>query len=63
MQMEYSGELFQDAWNGIAIDYNYYSSLGNGYGHGVMEPGGNHVQVLVNGRERHTLHRNHLPPL
>ncbi len=54
---------FSGRVNGTVLDYNYYSPLGNGYGRGEMERGGNHVRVLVNGREWHILHRNHLPPL
>jgi serine/threonine protein kinase len=48
--------------NGNAFEYNYYSSFGNGWGRGTLDPDGNHLQVLVNGVERHTFHRNHLPP-
>jgi serine/threonine protein kinase len=50
--------------NGTVLEYNYYSNVfGNGYGRGEMEPSGAHVYVLVNGNEKHIMHRNHLPPL
>jgi hypothetical protein len=53
---------FSGRVNGNAFEYNYYSSFGNGWGRGTLAPDGNHLQVLVNGVERHTFHRNHLPP-
>jgi serine/threonine protein kinase len=52
---------FEGTVTGTIIEYNYYSPLGNGFGRGEMEPGGQHVYVLANGIERHTMHRNHLP--
>jgi serine/threonine protein kinase len=48
--------------NGNTLDYNTYSNYGDSWGRGTLDPDGNHIQVLVNGVERHTLHRNHLPP-
>ncbi len=48
--------------NGNIFEYNYYSNFGNGWGRGQLDPDGNHMQVLVKGVERHTMHRNHLPP-
>jgi serine/threonine protein kinase len=48
--------------NGNILEYNYYSNYGNGWGRGQLDLDGNHMQVLVKGVERHTLHRNHLPP-
>jgi serine/threonine protein kinase len=53
---------FSGRVTGNILEYNYYSSFGNGWGRGQLDPDGNHMQVLVNGRERHILHRNHLPP-
>jgi serine/threonine protein kinase len=46
--------------NGTVLDYRYFSNFGNGYGRGVMASDGD-VDVLVNGFEKHVMHRNHMP--
>jgi serine/threonine protein kinase len=48
--------------NGNILEYNYYSPLmGTGSGRGALDADGQHMRILVNGVESHTLHRNHLP--
>jgi serine/threonine protein kinase len=51
-----SGEV-----DGNNLVYNYYSPLGSGSGLGALDADGAHLRILVNGMERHTLHRSHLP--
>jgi len=48
--------------NGNVLDYTVTSNYGDSWGRGILDPDGNHMHVLVKGVERHTLHRNHLPP-
>jgi serine/threonine protein kinase len=53
---------FSGRVKGNVLDYKVYSSLGESWGRGTLDPDGNHMRVLVMGAERHILHRNHLPP-
>jgi serine/threonine protein kinase len=46
--------------SGNVFDYNYYSRFENGSGQGQMSPDGD-MDVVVNGGQRHVMHRNHLP--
>jgi serine/threonine protein kinase len=48
--------------NGNTLEYKAFSNYGDSWGRGALDPDGIHMHVLVKGVERHTMHRNHLPP-